>query len=251
MRANSSSGIEVSINESRLIGGYFNIPLADGTGWRSFDELTESVPTINEYVNRTRAAIARSQSIAIHEVEKRVAASSFQLATIAKLISPVVGCIVLSGTLPDFSSDNLAWRPGIKHSLDLGIVSYTGLTEIRDEDIVDRIHSNLIDAALRPLSEAIHRATGLSNKVLLGNIASSFNGAVSVLGAQFPNVTDRAFDLVREIVNHGHLRTTCTFVSTSSGRPRFVRNNCCLFYQLPRGGQCGDCILTQRAQRDS
>lgn len=251
MRANPSSRIEVSINESRLIGGYFDIPLAGGTNWRSFDELTESVPTINEHVNHTRAAIARSQNVAIHEVEKRVAASSFQLATIAKLISPVVGCIVLSGTLPDFSSDNLAWRPGIKHSLDLGIVSYTGWTEIRDEDIVDRIHSNLIDAALRPLSEAIHRATGLSNKVLSGNIASSFNGAVSALSAQLPNVTDRAFGLMREIVNHGHLRTTCRFVSASDGRPRFVRNSCCLFYQLPRGGLCGDCVLAERAQRDS
>lgn len=178
MRANPSSRIEASINESRRIGGYFDIPLVDGTDWRAFDELTESVPNINEYVNRTRAAIAQSQNVAINTIEHRVAASSFQLATIAKLISPVFGCVVLSGTLPDFGSDNLAWRPGPTHSLDVGLVSYTGLTEIPDEDLPEKLHANLLDGALRPLSEAIHRTTGLSNKVLSGNIASSFNGAL-------------------------------------------------------------------------
>jgi ferric iron reductase protein FhuF len=31
--------------------------------------------------------------------------------------------------------------------------------------------------------------------------------------------------------------------------PEFVRNSCCLFYRLPEGSLCGDCVL--RVRRDS
>ncbi|WP_250213408.1 (2Fe-2S)-binding protein [Acrocarpospora catenulata] len=39
----------------------------------------------------------------------------------------------------------------------------------------------------------------------------------------------------------GRLRGTGRF----AGEPFFVRRSCCLYYRVPGGGTCGDCVLAQ------
>ena len=244
--ANMQTDIEFAVAASKRIGMYFDLPLADGPQWQSFGEFTGAQSTVAEHIRRTRTILAVSQRIPESAVELRVAASSFHLNSVAKLISPAYGCAVLSGAVPDFSAGNLMWRPGDTHVLEVGLRALAGEVGLSDQHIVERIHAGLLEEAVAQLGDAIHDATGLSRKVLWGNVASAFNGAFLVLRGQRPDDEDRAFELMRAIVEHGRLKPAGRFLPDEWDEARFSRNNCCLFYRLPDRGLCGDCVLAER-----
>jgi ferric iron reductase protein FhuF len=94
----------------------------------------------------------------------------------------------------------------------------------------------VLDAVVRPVITPVlnaYRASfALSRQVLWGNVASALSGAATGLGAPTAHL------LVRDLLELGELAGTARAVW-----PRFVRNSCCLFYRLPGGGLCGDCVL--------
>jgi ferric iron reductase protein FhuF len=46
------------------------------------------------------------------------------------------------------------------------------------------------------------------------------------------------------LLDHGPLAGTGRYE-----RSVFVRNNCCLFYRVPAGGKCADCVLVPAVAR--
>jgi ferric iron reductase protein FhuF len=57
--------------------------------------------------------------------------------------------------------------------------------------------------------------------------------------------------VVEELVGGGSLRGHGRYVRPWPGRPEqfFVRHSCCLFYRLPGGGTCADCVLIDDTAR--
>lgn len=234
-----------AVAASGRIGSYFDLALAEGDGWLPFADLTGSPAVIEDYLGRTRTALAVSRSLPADAVEPRVAASSFHLNSVAMLLSPVFGCAVLADAAPDLSAANLRWRPGPTHALEVGARAHVGAVDLADDDLVEHA-CRVLDGAVAELGDALHEATGLSRKVLWGNVASAFNGAFLVLRGQRPDDEDRAHELLHAFASAGPLAGAGRFLPDEWDEDRFSRNSCCLYYRLPGGGLCGDCVLAER-----
>ncbi|WP_307845510.1 (2Fe-2S)-binding protein [Planomonospora sp. ID67723] len=75
--------------------------------------------------------------------------------------------------------------------------------------------------------------------------ASALAGSIQALTRHRPQCTAAALALGSELMGIGRLRGQGTFAA----RPFFVRRTCCLYYRVPGGGMCGDCVLRHRAAR--
>lgn len=218
------------------LGGYFALDTATGPGWRTFAELLDA-PTLADRVGATRAAIADFSGCAAAEVPVRVAASSLQMAIAARLMSPALGSFAALHAVPVLAARSLRWRPA-GHSVQFGA------TELEWRDARDAvaaayaIDAALIGDALAPLIDRMHADVALSTQVMWGNVISSANGAVTVLGMTDRSLVSAGRRLVTALAGTARLRGT---VATAGGA--FRRRSCCLFYQAPHGGLCGDCVL--------
>jgi ferric iron reductase protein FhuF len=87
--------------------------------------------------------------------------------------------------------------------------------------------------------------------VLWGNVASALAGAAGMIADRAPSHAGRAAGVVGEMLRTGPLTGTGTLVRPSAETPRqfLIRHNCCLYYRIPGGGTCGDCVLTPEEER--
>jgi iron complex transport system ATP-binding protein len=87
---------------------------------------------------------------------------------------------------------------------------------------------------------------------LWGNAASALGGTVRALARERPEHAADALALGNLLLGLGDLRGTGVFTEPAPGRLFFTRASCCLYYRIPGGGKCGDCVLldpdTRRAQ---
>ena len=93
-------------------------------------------------------------------------------------------------------------------------------------------------SALTSLGATLSVLTSLSGRITSGNITSAANGAVTVLGLSRPDRVMRGRALVRALLDTAALTGTGCFRDG-----HFVRRSCCLYYQVPQSGLCGDCVL--------
>jgi FhuF 2Fe-2S C-terminal domain len=163
--------------------------------------------------------------------EQRVAASILHLALAARLWSPVLGCVILRGVLPDLEPLMIAGDLPGRFSL----------TNLRGSS--DTSPGVIADVVRRALA-AIERSLPLDLPAGLrhGNSASAMAGAVRVLAGHDPRLAASAAELARSLLGTRDLAGTGDF-----GDPAglaFRRRSCCLYYRVPGGGLCGDCCFT-------
>lgn len=92
------------------------------------------------------------------------------------------------------------------------------------------------------LDEGLRERFGVSPKVLRGNAASGLVGALRVLIDRVPS--GAAVELAAALLaDGGALAGTGTFLHEEGLGVAFVRRSCCLYYRVPGGGLCGDCVL--------
>ncbi|MFJ7586520.1 (2Fe-2S)-binding protein [Streptomyces sp. NPDC097617] len=165
----------------------------------------------------------------------RVAASTAQFGIVSRLWSLGLGSAALAGRVPDLAADRVWWRLPEAGSLQLWLPEPgPGLPA---EALGESVLANLavLDAALR-------ERFGVSAKVLRGNAASGLVGALRVLIDRVPG--GAAVQLAGALLaDGGALAGTGTFIHEEGLGVAFVRRSCCLYYQVPGGGLCGDCVL--------
>ena len=215
------------------LGPYFVWePWAVDAGWRPWAELTEP-EVVAERVESACRAMTTMFSLPSDAVPVRVIASITFLGWASRLLSPPLGAAVTRGELPVPDPARMWWRPVTGGPLPMAV---------RDPATVpcgDRpaawISKNLgIDELVRPVLEVFRREFRLSPKVLWGNVASALAGAAGMVK------TERARDIVAACLDQPPLAGA----GTLTGQPRRLRrNNCCLYYRIPGGGTCGDCVL--------
>ncbi|MFD4870000.1 (2Fe-2S)-binding protein [Streptomyces sp. NPDC058412] len=167
----------------------------------------------------------------------RVAASTAQLGIASRLWSLGLGCAALAGRVPDLAADRVWWRLPDAGSLELWLPEPADLPA---ETLGETVLGNLavLDAGLR-------ERFGVSQKVLRGNAASGLVGALRVLLDRVPG--GAAVALAGALLAEGGaLAGTGTFIHEEGLGVAFVRRSCCLYYQVPGGGLCGDCVLRTR-----
>ena len=218
------------------LGEYFALSAAAGGGWHPVADLLEPA-TLHERAAATRHAIAGFSGADPADVPLRVAASSLQMAIASRLISPALGSVVAVGRVPLLTPAAVRWRSA-GHSVQFGAVDLQWRRVDGPADAAALIAETLLDGVLAPLTDRMHRTLALSPQVMWGNAMSAANGAVTVLGMTDRSLVAAGRRLITSLARTAPLRDTAV---TDAGN--FRRRSCCLFYQAPHGGLCGDCVL--------
>ncbi|GAB7071911.1 (2Fe-2S)-binding protein [Mycobacterium hodleri] len=220
------------------LGGYFAIPAFGDDEGAEFATLLSDADVVRAFVERTRSAIAASTDNDPADVPLRMAASSFQLNVVARLVSPVVGAAALYGAVPVLTPTSVRWTTTGHHSPRLGTAHPDWLPAPTPSQAADVISKSLLTNVFGPLAEILRATASLSDRVSRGNAISAANGAVTVMGLSRPDLAPTGRALVRALLDTGPLTDTGHFVGG-----QFVRRSCCLFYQAPGAGLCQDCVL--------
>ncbi|MFJ6749117.1 (2Fe-2S)-binding protein [Streptomyces sp. NPDC091266] len=177
--------------------------------------------------------------------ERRVAASLVQQGLAGRLWSIALAPAVLAGRVPDLGGDALWWHPDRSTPDELWLPSPSPLGPDAEEDLTSRLRAAVLHGHLMPLHRAISAVTPISARVLWGNAASALVGTLRVLHGWcrktgHPDAAERAVALTASLLDDDPLRDCGTL---DPAVPEFSRRSCCLYYRVPGGGLCGDCVL--------
>jgi len=108
-----------------------------------------------------------------------------------------------------------------------------------------------VSALVEPVLEAFRNRFAVSPQVLWGNVASALGGAAGMIADTSPAHAEISAAIVEQTLAIPPLRGTATLTRPDPSRARWflVRRNCCLYYRIPGGGTCGDCVLTPEVVR--
>ncbi|MEU2390508.1 (2Fe-2S)-binding protein [Streptomyces sp. NPDC007369] len=169
----------------------------------------------------------------------RVAASTAQFGIASRLWSLGLGCAALGGRVPDLAPDRVWWRQPAAGSLELWLPAPgEGARSAGELGAAVLGNLELLDAGLR-------ERYGVSPQVLRGNAASGLVGALRVLLDRVPGGAAVAL-AAGLLADGGPLGGSGAFVHEEGLGVAFVRRSCCLYYKVPGGGLCGDCVLRTR-----
>ncbi|GAA0925667.1 (2Fe-2S)-binding protein [Nonomuraea longicatena] len=233
-------GIAETVARVGAVGGYFELETGPpDAGWRPFTDLWTDPGALGERVAAVAGRLGTDDS--------RVAASILFQGLAARLWSPLLGAAVLADLLLDLPPERLHWRPTSSGPLPLRIHSPAG--RHLPARPAGSLYHVAIAGLLEPLADAVHGLVRLAPGVMWGNVASSLAGTVGALAAHRPDTARQAVPLARDLLAIGLLRGTGEYAEPAPGHHFFVRRSCCLYYRLPGGGKCGDCILIPDAVR--
>ncbi|MFI0817782.1 (2Fe-2S)-binding protein [Streptomyces sp. NPDC021098] len=175
--------------------------------------------------------------------EPRVAASLAFQGLAARVWSLALGPAALSGTVRDLRPDQLWWNPARTAPDDLW---WPGPPRLMGEP--GGLAGQFADSAyahLTPLHHAVSRAYRVSDRLLWGNAASALVGSLRVLhdwcrARGLDEAGERALAVARAQFAYPPLRDTGELATVPLA---FRRRTCCLYYRVPGGGLCGDCVL--------
>jgi hypothetical protein len=199
--------------------------------WRSMIELVEDPAVLRDRVTATQDYLAGVSGQLPEAIEVRVAASITHLGLVARLLSPAFATVVLDGGVRSVSLSSAYWQPVLGGAFPLSL----------PRDKSERaLSSELFDGPIPALAKAT-TPYGVSDHILLGNVASAVNGAATALTNAAPHLAERAHNVAAELLTHPTLADAYT---TEAGR--FRRRSCCLIYRAApdhAGPVCGDCVL--------
>ncbi|GAA2718873.1 MULTISPECIES: (2Fe-2S)-binding protein [Streptomyces] len=226
----------MSLSELADVGPFFALPTGQAP---PADDAAAYLPPGPEAL-RQRIAVVTGR---LGTREERVAASLAFQGLAGRLLSITLGSLVLTGRAPDLAAGALRWHPALGAPDDLWWAAPAAPPPAQDAAAV--LHEVLL-----PLHAATRSLTGVSARLLWGNAGSALAGALRVLHPWClrqgrPADADRAVALTRTLLADPLLHDTGT-LHLPAGGPAFARTTCCLYYRVPGGGLCGDCVLQRR-----
>ncbi|WP_221327770.1 (2Fe-2S)-binding protein [Actinoplanes sp. L3-i22] len=237
---------------SRL-GPYFEWEPWDAEpGWLPLSALLDE-RMVAARVETARNTLVRMSGLDREAIEERAVASITFLGLASRLLSPLLGAAAAGQALPVPAISRLWWRPVPGGPIP---IAYRDLTSIPcagepSHVIADRLTETATFGLVQPLLEVFRSRFALSPHVLWGNVASALGGAAGMIADLTPEHAARAAEIVEATLCRPPLRATADLIRPDPGRERWflVRRNCCLYYRVPGGGTCGDCVLTPPEDR--
>jgi len=223
--------ISVELAEIASYGGFFALSVGgDAAGWHPVGQ-----SYANGYADLIDATARR-----YHTTDLRVGASLVQLSHATRLWSPVLACALAHGVLP-----NLKDLQRADDSNELRLPEPVGEPA---EPAADLLYRLVVEQHLEPLAAGLR--VKLAPALLSGNLASALVGASHALLSARPDLRGPIVETTRALLGTGRLAGSGTITGPRLG---FRRRSCCLFYRLPGGGLCGDCVFhrTPRSDRRS
>ena len=189
--------------------------------------------------------------------DRRVAASIALQGLAARLVSPILAVAPVHRLVPRWSPDSLHWRlavsgpwPMWESPTDFPAADFPAAdcraTDFRtaghDDVVIARaVAGALVEPHLAALVEVTRAAESVSGRVLRGNIASAVAAAGALVARARPAAAGTGSVIVSGLLETPLLSGTGGFEAGWS----FRRRSCCLYYRVPGGGTCGDCVLRQ------
>jgi len=236
--------------EADAVGGFFAISTRDeeaaDPSWRPLAALYAVPADGPDPVEDRLAAVTGGL-----EAGRRVAASLLTQSLASRSVS-ILLCAATAGVLPDLSPRTVLharpWAGGpVPLWADPGRLTGVALGSPGDPAVAAALAGVLARDHLAPLVEGIRARASVSARVLWGNATSALAGAVRVLGGERPDRHDAALEIVRGVLEHEPFAGLGRFVA-DPGHPSgigFARTTCCLYYKVPGGGYCADCVLAR------
>jgi ferric iron reductase protein FhuF len=227
----------LGMDDVAALDGFFGLATGPAEGvdpsWRPFHAFT------GEVLDRRIDQVADQ----LGGVPRRIAGSLLSLSISARITALVLGTGTLHGTVPRLH-DRLHWRPWSGGPVPLWIERPEAIPH--DDDLPTAAAREL-DATLRPVLDAVGSQASVSAQVTWGNVASSLGGALRMLLTQRPDTSNAALALAVGMTGEPPLAGLGGFVEEPSHPTGvgFARKTCCLFYRVPGGGTCGDCVLSR------
>lgn len=255
MTTNASSA-SVSAQLTRL-GPFFGAKSHDpniepAPPWRPMGELLDDPAVAAARVETSQVFLATAGDLQTDQIELRVAASITHLGLAARTLSPLLAAAVISGHARPTGLRDLRWQPTVGSMFPLSIAGLDDVpksTNATPEAMARALAETAIETIAAELY-AVFARFGLSERLLLGNVASALNGASTALSSASPEHAPRARALVAALMHQPTLAGTWQI----SLDDRFQRRSCCLIYRAAPdrdGPLCGDCVLlgTRRTPR--
>lgn len=219
------------------LGGFFVLATGPTEGadpsWRPLPEFA------GEVLDARIDAVAEQLG-----ASRRVAGSLLGLSVSARITGLVLGAAALHGLVPRLHG-RLRWRPWSGGPAPLWLESPAAADD--DDDDLAATATAEIARTLDPVLAAIGAQARVSDQVLWGNVASSVGGALRMILTDRPRTGAATIDLARGVVGNPPLAGLGEF-GPEPAHPTgigFSRRTCCLFYQVPGGGTCADCVLAR------
>ncbi|MEU9808765.1 (2Fe-2S)-binding protein [Mycobacterium sp. NPDC050853] len=196
--------------------------------WRPMADLVDEPAGLPTRINAVRNALAARTGQDPDDVDLRVASSIAHLGLVARIIAPVIGAMACGQVHISQELDDLWWQDQLGGPFPLSVT-------VRTEP-----GSTGLGPAVVVLTQRFLDRTGVSDRVLWGNVGSAVNSAAYLIAASRPELTDTA----RETADT-YLRDPRIDDGALRAGPDFRRRSCCLIYQLTddRSAVCGDCVL--------
>ncbi|WP_433824475.1 (2Fe-2S)-binding protein [Actinoplanes sp. CA-015351] len=226
------------------IGPYFVWEPFDGDPeFRPITELSDP-DRLTARVGAARDMLARMGGLPREDLSERVVASTVFLGLAARLVSAPLAAAVVGGAIPLVTGPRVLWRPADSGLMPVAYrnVGFEGCAGSEAGAIAAALTGTVVNDLVKPLLSAFRERFVLSPQVLWGNVASALGGALTMIS------TERAAAVVGAMLTQGSLAGTATLMRPDPSRERWLlaRNNCCLYYRIPGGGTCGDCVLKTR-----
>ncbi|MFE0421830.1 (2Fe-2S)-binding protein [Streptomyces sp. NPDC058953] len=227
LRQAPARAVAAALDEVASLGTFFRIELGGpDPGWRPVDDTYA-----DGYADLVAAVCAR------HDTgEARIGASIAQLGHAARLWSPVLACTVAHGIVPDLE--------GLLRAVDGPALRLpaapTGWYADGVAEQTEALYAVVVTRRLDALAAGLR--TSVAPRLLAGNTASALAEAGRAVLAARPDLTGPVTGLVDGLLNTGLLIGSGKITGPSLA---FRRRSCCLYYRVPQGEKCGDCVLAR------
>ncbi|WP_250034651.1 (2Fe-2S)-binding protein [Paractinoplanes maris] len=249
-----------ALEAAALLGPYFawqphrpdpadragRLPCSADAGWRPMSDLLDP-EVVAERVAAGRRTLCRMSGLGPEAIEERVVASTIFLQLASRLVSPLVAAASVHGALPVADPARLWWQPVEGGPMP---IAYGGLSAVAcagwdAAEVAEAFTRTEIRALVEPVLEVFRERFRLSPQVLWGNVASALGGAAGMIAGNAPGFAERSAAVVAAVLAVPPLTGTAALIRPDPTRARWflVRHNCCLYYRIPGGGTCGDCVL--------
>jgi hypothetical protein len=211
-------------------GGFFALTVGgDAAGWH---------PVGQSYADGC-ADLIDATVRRYHTTDLRIGASLVHLGHATRLWSPVLACALVHCVVPDLT--DLQRADG---GAQLRMPEPVG--EAVDPPSADLLYSIVVQQHMEPLAAGLR--VRLAHALLAGNIASALVGASRALLSARPDLRSPTVRITNSLLDTGMLAGSGTITGPHLG---FRRRSCCLFYRIPGGSVCGDCVFrrTPRSNR--
>jgi ferric iron reductase protein FhuF len=222
------------------LGPFFHVGARPGPGWASWAALSADPELLGRRAAEVRAVLAAGPGNP--EVEPAVVASLVHLGLVARLVSPLLGAALLTGVLPVAPVEHVHVRLAGANPIPLAVAATSAAVVGSAAELAAAFDRSWLVPVIEPLTRTVRARWTVSRQVLDGNVASAVAGALRMAPTARPELAGRADATLDALLRSGPLAGTGRRRSDGS----FVRRSCCLFYRVPGGGTCGDCVLDDR-----